>query len=103
LITIGRLSFFEDKELGTNHHTPVYFGTDLTVDRPVAVKMVWKRDMRQAEREILQLRALSHPNIVQLYGKEEDDRFCYLGLELCKCTLSHVIPEREVPMNIHMS
>ncbi|XP_039159711.1 serine/threonine-protein kinase/endoribonuclease IRE1b isoform X2 [Eucalyptus grandis] len=60
--------------------------------RPVAVKRLTRAHHYVASQEIQSLRASDRdPNIVRLYGVENDQNFMYLALERCACSLDDLI------------
>jgi uncharacterized RDD family membrane protein YckC len=66
----------------------VYRAHDLSLDRPVALKVIAKdlmRDTSMRERFFREARAqarLSHPNVVQIYYIGEQDNLCFFAMEL---------------------
>ncbi|XP_056161058.1 uncharacterized protein LOC115685693 isoform X3 [Syzygium oleosum] len=60
--------------------------------RPVAVKRIVRAHHYVASQEIKSLTASDQdPNIVRLYGEENDQDFVYLALERCACSLDDLI------------
>lgn len=60
--------------------------------RKVAVKRIRKDHRDVANKEIQMLKnSDQHPNIVRLYGTEDDGEFIYIALERCECSLHDLI------------
>ena len=73
--------------LGRGGMATVYFATDTTLGRPVAVKCLAEHFLdddgfrRRLVREARIAARLSHPNIVQIYDAGEDDQRPYIVME----------------------
>ena len=76
-----------DRELGRGGMGVVYLGTDMRLDRKVAVKALpahLAQDperLSRFEREAKTLASLNHPNVAGIHGVEEQDGNQYLVLE----------------------
>ncbi|CAA7023348.1 unnamed protein product [Microthlaspi erraticum] len=61
----------------------------------VAVKRLVRTDDDVAQKEILEISnamaSVRHENIVRWYGVEQDERFIYISLERCDCSLGDLI------------
>jgi eukaryotic-like serine/threonine-protein kinase len=83
--TIGKVRI--EKQLAQGGMAEVYLGTHLTLDRPVAVKVlhsyVEADDEMKArfQREARVVAALRHPNIVQIYDFDTTDGHPYIVME----------------------
>nr|GMC94736.1 serine/threonine-protein kinase/endoribonuclease IRE1a isoform X1 [Ipomoea batatas]GMC96751.1 serine/threonine-protein kinase/endoribonuclease IRE1a isoform X1 [Ipomoea batatas] len=88
--TIGKLFVFNKEIAKGSNGTVVLEG--IYDGRPVAVKRLVKAHHDIALKEIQNLIASDqHPNIVRLYGVEQDQDFIYLALERCICSLNDLI------------
>lgn len=83
---LGNYEIFD--ELGRGGMGIVYRGLDLSLDRPVAVKVL-RDDLRMQSmivnrfaREARAAASLDHPNIVQIYSVGEAHRTPYIAMEL---------------------
>jgi len=83
---LGNYEIFD--ELGRGGMGIVYRGLDLSLDRPVAVKVL-RDDLRMQPmivsrfaREARAAASLDHPNIVQIYSVGEANRTPYIAMEL---------------------
>ncbi len=83
---LGNYEIFD--ELGRGGMGIVYRGLDLSLDRPVAVKVL-RDDLRMQSmivnrfaREARAAASLDHPNIVQIYSVGEAQRTPYIAMEL---------------------
>ena len=76
-----------DKKIGQGGMGVVYLGTDMSLDRPVAIKKMREEirsDPRERERflrEAKTVAALRHPHIVEIYSIIEDGSDVYLVFE----------------------
>lgn len=87
---VGKL-FVSNSEIGRGSNGTVVFEGVYT-GRPVAVKRLLRAHHDVAYKEIRTLMLSDqHPNIVRLYGVEEDLDFVYISLERCTCSLSDLI------------
>jgi len=83
--TIGKVRI--DKQLAQGGMAEVYLGTHLTLDRPVAIKVMHsyveaEEEMRSRfQREARVVAALRHPNIVQIYDFDTADGHPYIVME----------------------
>ena len=83
--TIGKVRI--EKHLAKGGMAEVYLGTHLTLERPVAVKVLHSyieevEDMKvRFEREARVVAALRHPNIVQIYDFDTLDGHPYIVME----------------------
>jgi serine/threonine protein kinase len=86
--TIGKVRI--DKYLARGGMAEVFLGTHLTLDRPVAVKVMhsFVEDdpdlITRFQREAKAVAALRHPNIVQVYDFDTHDGHPYLVMEYLK-------------------
>lgn len=86
---IGRqlASFRLDRVLGRGGMATVYYGWDVKLARPVAVKLIDARhqgDPAYAERFVNEARSIAtwrHPNILQVYYADDDDGLYYYVME----------------------
>ncbi|KAI9224728.1 kinase-like domain-containing protein [Blastocladiella britannica] len=87
---LGRL-LLTDQVLGYGSHgTVVYRGT--YDGREVAVKRLLRDFYDVAQHEVaLLVESDDHYNVVRYYCKEQCDRFLYIALELCDCSLADVV------------
>lgn len=81
---IGRYRI--DGELGRGGMGVVYRGTQVTLDRTVAIKMLPAHlaggdNQERFRREALTLARLAHPNIVHIYDVEEQDGHSFIMME----------------------
>ncbi len=83
--TVGRVRI--EKHLAQGGMAEVYLGTHLTLDRPVAVKVMHAHveadeDLKSRfQREARVVAALRHPNIVQIYDFDTADGHPYIVME----------------------
>jgi len=86
--TIGKVRI--EKQLAQGGMAEVYLGTHLTLDRPVAIKVLHNyveadNDMMSRfQREARVVAALRHPNIVQIYDFDTADGHPYIVMEYIK-------------------
>ncbi|KAI9183380.1 bifunctional endoribonuclease/protein kinase ire1 [Blastocladiella emersonii ATCC 22665] len=87
---LGRL-LLSDQVLGYGSHgTVVYRGS--YDGRDVAVKRLLRDFFDVATHEVsLLVESDDHYNVVRYYCKEQCDRFLYIALELCDCSLADVV------------
>jgi hypothetical protein len=86
---IGRqlANFRIDRVLGRGGMATVYYGWDVRLERPVAVKVIdasQQPDPAYAERFVNEARAMAawhHPNILQVYYAGEEDGLYYFAME----------------------
>jgi serine/threonine protein kinase len=97
---IGRRlgSFQVDDRLGQGGMGAVYRGRDVTLDRPVAIKVLpheLASTSDYVERFVREARTaakINHPNVVQIYGAGFEDSVAYMALELVTgCTLYDLV------------
>jgi len=72
--------------LGTGSFAKVHLAVDPTRHRQVACKSIRadkEYDVRQVRKEVRILMALRHPNINQIFGTQENDKFIHIFLQLC--------------------
>jgi serine/threonine-protein kinase/endoribonuclease IRE1 len=87
---VGKL-FVSSKEIGRGSNGTVVL-KGVYDGRPVAVKRLLHAHHNVALKEIRNLIASDqHPNIVRLYGVEQDADFVYISLERCDCSLADLI------------
>lgn len=87
---VGKL-FVSSKEIGRGSNGTVVL-EGVYDGRPVAVKRLLHAHHDVALKEIRNLIASDqHPNIVRLYGVEQDVDFVYISLEKCRCSLADLI------------
>jgi serine/threonine-protein kinase/endoribonuclease IRE1 len=87
---VGKL-FVSSKEIGRGSNGTVVL-KGVYDGRPVAVKRLLHAHHDVAVKEIRNLIASDqHPNIVRLYGVEQDVDFVYISLERCDCSLADLI------------
>src|ERR1044071_2350825 len=83
--TVGKVRI--EKEIAKGGMAEVYLGTHLTLDRPVAVKVMHSyveadEDLKSRfQREAKVVAALRHPNIVQIYDFDTADGHPYIVME----------------------
>jgi serine/threonine protein kinase len=86
--TVGKVRI--DKHLAKGGMAEVYLGTHLTLDRPVAVKVLHSHVEEEPEmkmrfqREAKVVAALRHPNIVQIFDFDTLDGHPYIVMEYLK-------------------
>jgi len=86
--TIGKVRV--EKYLARGGMAEVYLGTHLTLDRPVAIKVMHSfvesepELINRFQREAKAVAALRHPNIVQVYDFDTHDGHPYLVMEYLK-------------------
>lgn len=86
---IGRRlsNFVIKKPLGHGGMAKVYYGQDIKLDRPVAIKVIdsqYRSDPNYAERFIREARAIArwrHENIIQIYYANDQDGMYYYVME----------------------
>jgi hypothetical protein len=100
---LGNYEIFD--ELGRGGMGIVYRGLDLSLDRPVAVKVL-RDELRMQSmivnrfaREARAAAALDHPNIVQIYSVGESNRTPYIAMELVEAEplSALMIREKRIP------
>ena len=95
-IQIGDIKYMESGSslLGKGSGgTEIYKGKQISCSREVAVKKMFKGIFDSGEAK--KLRRLDHPNIIRCFTWEEDKHFLYLGLELCRQTLTLCLEEND--------
>uniref|UniRef100_A0A0D9WYP0 non-specific serine/threonine protein kinase n=1 Tax=Leersia perrieri TaxID=77586 RepID=A0A0D9WYP0_9ORYZ len=93
---IGRLCVYS-KEIGKGSNGTVVF-EGLYGGREVAVKRLLRSHNDIASKEIENLIASDQdPNIVRMYGFEQDNDFVYISLERCRCSLADLIQQHSIP------
>src|SRR6266487_229300 len=86
--TIGKVRI--DKQLARGGMAEVYLGTHLTLDRPVAIKVMHSyveadEDLKSRfQREARVVAGLRHPNIVQIFDFDTADGHPYIVMEYLK-------------------
>src|SRR5215216_6862186 len=86
--TVGKVLI--EKHLAQGGMAEVYLGTHLTLDRPVAVKVMHSfveadEDQKaRFQREAKVVASLRHPNIVQVYDFDTADGHPYIVMEYLK-------------------
>ncbi len=90
-----------EQPLGRGGMGAVYAGRDLTLDRPVAIKVLaghLAADPQYVERFVREARTaarLNHPNVVQVYGAGQEQGLAYIALErIDGCSLAELTRER---------
>lgn len=94
-ITIGKITYLSTKPIGEgSQDTVVYSG--LLGNRKVAVKKVPKGLVKLVDREIELLeKSDRHVNVLTYYLTEQDPRFYYIALELCKFNLTEYVEDHQ--------
>uniref|UniRef100_A0ACD5U8U7 Uncharacterized protein n=1 Tax=Avena sativa TaxID=4498 RepID=A0ACD5U8U7_AVESA len=93
---IGKLRVHK-KEIGKGSNGTVVFEGSYD-GREVAVKRLLLSHTDIAQKEIQNLIASDRdPNIVRLYGCDQDDNFVYISLERCRCSLADLIQQHTDP------
>jgi serine/threonine-protein kinase/endoribonuclease IRE1 len=93
---IGKLRVHK-KEIGKGSNGTVVFEGSYD-GREVAVKRLLLSHTDIAQKEIENLIASDRdPNIVRLYGCDQDDNFVYISLERCRCSLADLIQQHTDP------
>lgn len=93
---IGKLRVHK-KEIGKGSNGTVVFEGSYD-GREVAVKRLLRSHTDIAQKEIQNLIASDRdPNIVRLYGCDQDDNFVYISLERCRCSLADLIQQHIDP------
>src|SRR5512133_2961085 len=86
--TIGKVRI--EKQIAKGGMAEVYLGTHLTLDRPVAVKVMHsyieevEEMQKRFQREARVVAALRHPNIVQIFDFDTLDGHPYIVMEYIK-------------------
>jgi len=86
--TVGKVRI--DRYLAHGGMAEVYLGTHLTLDRPVAVKLMHSyveadpELLARFQREAKAIAGLRHPNIVQIYDFDTHDKHPYIVMEYLK-------------------
>ncbi|XP_037040714.1 serine/threonine-protein kinase/endoribonuclease IRE2-like [Bradysia coprophila] len=98
---IGKISFERQTELGRG-----YGGTLVCrgrfEQRNVAVKILSKNYFKFFQREVSILQSVdSHPNVVRYFCSEEDNKYYYIALEMCTCTLDEWISRSDLVKKIN--
>lgn len=90
-----------EEKIGEGGMAVVYRGSDLVLNRPVAIKVLrWQfaadqNFLRRFEREAQAAARLSHPNIVSVYDVGRDDGLRYIVMEyVAGSTLKELIAQR---------
>jgi serine/threonine protein kinase len=86
---IGRqlANFRIERMLGRGGMAAVYYGWDIKLERPVAIKVIdaqYRRDRTYAERFVREARAVAawqHPNILQVHYADDEDGIYYYVME----------------------
>jgi serine/threonine protein kinase len=86
---IGRqlANFRIERMLGRGGMAAVYYGWDVKLERPVAIKVIdaqYRRDRTYAERFVREARAVAawqHPNILQVHYADDEDGIYYYVME----------------------
>src|SRR5215472_14330483 len=86
---VGRqlASFRVERVLGRGGMATVYYGWDVRLNRPVAIKVIDERyqgDAAFAERFVNEARSIAawhHPNIIQVYSAGEEQDLAYFVME----------------------
>ncbi|MFB3828140.1 MAG: protein kinase [Bryobacteraceae bacterium] len=93
------------QKLGSGGMGDVYSAEDTRLHRAVALKFLPREvgadphRLERFEREAQAVAALNHPNVVTLYGVEEDGDLHFLTMELVTGkTLAQIIPARGLPV-----
>jgi eukaryotic-like serine/threonine-protein kinase len=100
-----------DAVLAHGGMSTVYTGTDLRLDRPVAVKVMspsFAKDpafVQQFTREARSVARLTHPNVVPVFDQGKDGDHVFLVMELVRGrTLRHLLRERgRLPADLAVS
>ncbi|GAC1425516.1 MAG: hypothetical protein NVSMB5_19830 [Candidatus Velthaea sp.] len=88
--------------IGRGGMADVYRGTDIVLERPVAVKILTDRsdDIRKRFlREAQSMARLNHPNIVSVYDAGQSDGLSYIVMELVNGRTLQQIPAQELTMH----
>jgi serine/threonine protein kinase len=97
--TIGSIVFNEQDVLGNGFSSTVYKGKFGI--RNVAVKKVDNENFKLMEKEInLLQKSDEHLNIIRYFHTEKDERFSYIAVELCLCTLKDYVGDRIINSRI---
>ncbi|HTX46761.1 MAG TPA: protein kinase [Solirubrobacteraceae bacterium] len=86
-----------DELIGRGGMGVVYRGTDLQLDRPVAIKLIATEHAtdpavrRRFEREARLMAAIDHPNVIPVYAAGEQDGNLYLVMRYIAGTDLHVL------------
>ena len=91
---------FSAKQLGMSSiQTKVYEGR--FQGRKIAIKRIPKNLSETAERETKTLFQVdNHENVIRYFGRESDQDFFYLGLELCEYNLHAFINDKSLRAKI---
>lgn len=103
ILTIDKNLVITDKILGYGSHgTVVYEGT--FESRPVAVKRMLLDFYDIASHEVRLLQESDdHPNVIRYFCSQlsESEKFLYIALELCACTLEDVVEKQKLILPKH--
>ena len=83
---VGDYYMIEPKELGHGHYGVVRKCRDRGTSEWLAVKSIKKSKVNRLDilkREVNLLREVTHPNIIELKGLHEDEKYLHLVTELC--------------------
>jgi serine/threonine protein kinase len=89
--------------LGRGGMADVYRGTDTTLERPIAVKILTDRSdpvLRRFLREAQSMARLNHHNIVAVYDAGQADGLSYIIMELVSGRTLAQIPADELTMHV---
>ena len=103
-ISVGKITYMTRMVIGEGSQDTIVYG-GLLGNRKVAVKKVPKSLVKLVNREIQLLeKSDRHENVLTYFLTEEDPRFYYIALELCKFSLMEyvrdnqlkILPQKEV-------
>jgi len=86
---IGQYQYSDHDSLGRGSFAEVFKGYRSGDNKPVAIKRIHKSRLKKVanrkllESEIAILKEIKHPNVVELYGDIENDKFICLVMEYC--------------------
>jgi serine/threonine-protein kinase len=91
--------------LGSGGMADVYHAEDTHLERPVALKLLYRRFAQDKEfverfrREASAAAALQHPNVVSVYDRGEFDGTYYIAMEFCEGSSLKDVIVREAPLD----
>jgi len=91
-----------DEMIGRGGMADVYRGTDVVLDRAVAIKVLTERDDGERDRFLREARSmarLNHHNVVAVYDAGRDDNWSYIVMELVDGRTLGAVPAHELTVH----
>ena len=91
-----------DEQIGRGGMADVYRGTDVVLDRAVAIKVLTERDDGERDRFLREARSmarLNHHNVVAVYDAGRDDGWSYIVMELVDGRTLGAVPAHELTVH----